>query len=103
MLHMDIVQERLEREFDMTVITTVPNVSYKAYSTRGDLAVVNNPADLPDVNKLEFVEEPFIKASVISKAEFIGAIMTLCIARSEERRVGKECVSKCRSRWSPYL
>src|SRR3546814_4753851 len=81
MLHMDIVQERLEREFDMTVITTVPNVSYKAYSTRGDLAVVNNPADLPDVNKLEFVEEPFIKASVISKAEFIGAIMTLCIAK----------------------
>src|SRR3546814_10421643 len=57
MLHMDIVQERLEREFDMTVITTVPHVSYKAYSTRGDLAVVNNPADLPDVNKLEFVKK----------------------------------------------
>ncbi|QEC53260.1 GTP-binding protein LepA [Anseongella ginsenosidimutans] len=81
MLHMDIVQERLEREFDMTVITTVPNVSYKAYSTRGDLTVVNNPADLPDVNKLDFVEEPFIKASVITKSEYIGPIMTLCIAK----------------------
>src|SRR3546814_1012819 len=68
MLHMDIVQERLEREFDMTVITTVPNVSSKAYSTRGDLAVVNNPAALPAGNKLDFVDETFIKPSVISKA-----------------------------------
>ncbi|HYH56136.1 MAG TPA: translation elongation factor 4, partial [Anseongella sp.] len=81
MLHMDIIQERLEREFGMTVITTVPNVSYKAYTTRGELVIVNNPADLPDVNRLEFVEEPFIKASVITKTEYIGAIMTLCIAK----------------------
>lgn len=81
MLHMDIVQERLEREFDMTVITTVPNVSYKAYTTRGDLTIVNNPADLPDVNKLEFVEEPYIKASIITKSEYIGTIMTLCISK----------------------
>jgi GTP-binding protein LepA len=79
MLHMEIIQERLEREFGMTVITTVPNVSYKAYSTKEDLIIVNNPSDLPDVSKLEFVEEPFIKAQIITKAEYIGSIMTLCI------------------------
>ncbi|MFS8617278.1 MAG: translation elongation factor 4 [Solitalea sp.] len=81
MLHMDIVQERLEREFNMTVITTVPNVSYKAYTTGGELTVVNNPADLPDANRLDFVEEPYIKASVITKSDYIGAIMTLCISK----------------------
>ncbi|MFN4853822.1 MAG: translation elongation factor 4 [Bacteroidota bacterium] len=79
MLHMEIIQERLEREFGMTVITTVPNVSYKAYTTKEDLIIVNNPSDLPDVSKLEFVEEPFIKAQIITKAEYIGSIMTLCI------------------------
>jgi GTP-binding protein LepA len=79
MLHMEIIQERLEREFGMTVITTVPNVSYKAYSTKEDLIIVNNPSDLPDVSKLEFVEEPFIKAQIITKAEYICSIMTLCI------------------------
>ncbi len=79
MLHMEIIQERLEREFGMTVITTVPNVSYKAYTTKEDLIIVNNPSDLPDASKLEFVEEPFIKAQIITKAEYIGSIMTLCI------------------------
>ncbi len=81
MLHMEIIQERLEREFDMTVITTVPNVSYKAYTTRGDEILVNNPSDLPDPSKLEYVEEPYIKASIISKAEFVGPIMSLCIQK----------------------
>jgi GTP-binding protein LepA len=79
MLHMEIVQERLEREFDMTVITTVPNVSYKAYTTKGEELQVNNPSDLPDPSKLDFVEEPYIKASIITKAEFVGPVMSLCI------------------------
>lgn len=81
MLHMEIVQERLEREFDMTVITTVPNVSYHAYTKKDvDKAiVVNNPSDLPDPSSLDRVEEPYIKASIITKADFIGNVMSLCI------------------------
>ena len=81
MLHMEIVQERLEREFDMTVITTVPNVSYHAY-TKKDMdkaIIVNNPSDLPDPSGLDRVEEPYIKASIITKADFIGNVMSLCI------------------------
>ena len=81
MLHMEIVQERLEREFNMTVITTVPNVSYRARTKAGKDIVVNNPSDLPDANHLEFVEEPFIKAQVITKSEYIGAVMSLCIEK----------------------
>jgi GTP-binding protein LepA len=81
MLHMEIIQERLEREFDMTVITTVPNVSYNAYSTKGDLIIVNNPSDLPDPSKMEYVEEPFIKANIITKAEFVGPVLSLCIQK----------------------
>ncbi len=81
MLHMEIIQERLEREFDMTVITTVPNVSYLAYTTKGEELLVNNPSDLPDPSKLEYVEEPYIKANIISKAEFVGPIMSLCIQK----------------------
>ncbi|MGY3051973.1 GTP-binding protein LepA [Pedobacter sp. UYEF25] len=81
MLHMEIVQERLEREFDMTVITTVPNVSYIAHTTKGDEFIVNNPSDLPDPSKLESVEEPFIKATIITKAEFVGPVMSLCIQK----------------------
>jgi GTP-binding protein LepA len=81
MLHMEIVQERLEREFDMTVITTVPNVSYKAFTTKGEELQVNNPSDLPDPSKIDFVEEPYIKASVITKAEFVGPVMSLCIQK----------------------
>jgi GTP-binding protein LepA len=79
MLHMEIIQERLEREFNMTVITTVPNVSYIAFTTRGEEMIVNNPSDLPDPSKLDRVEEPYIRAQVITKSEFIGSIMTLCI------------------------
>jgi len=81
MLHMEIIQERLEREFSMTVITTVPNVSYKAYTTRMEELVVNNPTDLPDPSKLEFVEEPFITATIITKADFVGSILSLCIQK----------------------
>jgi GTP-binding protein LepA len=79
MLHMEIVQERLEREFGMTVITTVPNVSYKAITTKGENLTINNPSDLPDPSTLQVVEEPFIKAQIISKSEYVGQIMTLCI------------------------
>ncbi|WP_231424506.1 MULTISPECIES: translation elongation factor 4 [Pedobacter] len=81
MLHMEIIQERLEREFDMTVITTVPNVSYIAHTTRGDEIFVNNPSDLPDPSKLDSVEEPFIKANIITKADFVGPVMSLCIQK----------------------
>ena len=81
MLHMEIVQERLEREFDMTVITTVPNVGYRATTTKGQLLVVNNPSDLPDQSALSSVEEPFIKAQIITKSDFVGQVMTLCIQK----------------------
>ncbi|SDF69814.1 GTP-binding protein LepA [Pedobacter terrae] len=81
MLHMEIIQERLEREFDMTVITTVPNVSYIAHTTKGVEITVNNPSDLPDPSKLDSVEEPFIKANIITKAEFVGPVMSLCIQK----------------------
>lgn len=79
MLHMEIIQERLEREFNMTVITTVPNVSYKAFTTKGDEIAVNNPSDLPDPSRIEYVEEPYIKANIITKSEFVGPVMSLCI------------------------
>ena len=83
MLHMEIVQERLEREFGMTVITTVPNVSYHAFSRKSpdEIILVNNPSDLPDPSSLERVEEPFIKATVITKSDFIGNVMSLCIEK----------------------
>jgi GTP-binding protein LepA len=81
MLHMEIIQERLEREFDMTVITTVPNVSYLAYSTKGEEITVNNPSDLPDPSKIDRVEEPYIKATIITKSEFVGPVMSLCIQK----------------------
>ena len=81
MLHMEIIQERLEREFDMTVITTVPNVSYLAYTKKepDTPIVVNNPSDLPDPSKLDRVEEPYIKATIITKSDFVGPVMSLCI------------------------
>ncbi len=81
MLHMEIIQERLEREFDMTVITTVPNVSYFSYSKKGEKLLVNNPSDLPDPSVIEKVEEPYITSQIITKSEYIGAIMTLCIEK----------------------
>lgn len=81
MLHMEIIQERLEREFDMTVITTVPNVSYHAFTTKhpDKAIIVNNPSDLPDPSTLERVEEPYIKATIITKSDFVGNVMSLCI------------------------
>ncbi|MBK6522026.1 MAG: elongation factor 4 [Sphingobacteriaceae bacterium] len=81
MLHMEIVQERLEREFNMTVITTVPNVSYIAYQTNGDVVTVNNPSDLPDPGRIDRIEEPYIKANIITKSDFIGPVMNLCIEK----------------------
>ena len=84
MLHMEIIQERLEREFNMTVITTVPNVSYKAYTTAGAKIEVHNPTDFPDPSTLDYVEEPYIKAQIITKAEFVGTIMNLCIDKRGE-------------------
>ncbi len=81
MLHMEIIQERLEREFNMTVITTVPNVSYKAFTTKGEELQVNNPSDLPDPSKIDYVEEPYIKATIITKSEFVGPVMSLCIQK----------------------
>jgi GTP-binding protein LepA len=86
MLHLEIIQERLEREFDMTVITTVPNVSYHAFTNKepDQMILVNNPSDLPDPSSLNRVEEPFIKASIITKSDFIGAVMSLCIEKRGE-------------------
>ena len=81
MLHMEIVQERLEREFNMTVITTVPNVSYIAHLPNGTQQVINNPSDLPENKGLIKVEEPFIKAQIITKSDYIGTVMNLCIQK----------------------
>jgi len=83
MLHMEIIQERLEREFNMTVITTVPNVSYHAFTNKepNEILIVNNPSDLPEPSKLNRVEEPFIKASIVTKSDFVGQVMSLCIEK----------------------
>ena len=83
MLHLEIIQERLEREFDMTVITTVPNVSYHAFTNKNpdDIILVNNPSDLPEPSRLNRVEEPYIKATIITKADFVGPVMSLCIEK----------------------
>ncbi|GMN10000.1 translation elongation factor 4 [Croceitalea sp. MTPC9] len=83
MLHMEIIQERLEREFNMTVITTVPNVSYHAFTTKNteEVVIVNNPSDLPDPSTLDRVEEPYIKATIITKSDFVGNVMSLCIEK----------------------
>ena len=85
MLHMEIIQERLEREFNMTVITTVPNVSYRIYMKRDlEEVIVNNPSELPDPSKVDWIEEPYIKSQVITKSEFVGAVMNLCIEKRGE-------------------
>ncbi|MDC7996839.1 translation elongation factor 4 [Gilvibacter sediminis] len=83
MLHLEIIQERLEREFNMTVITTVPNVSYHAYTNKepDEVILVNNPSDLPEPSTMNRVEEPFIKASIITKSDFVGPVMSLCIEK----------------------
>ncbi len=86
MLHMEIIQERLEREFNMTVITTVPNVSYHAFTHKNpdDIIIVNNPSDLPDPSSMNRVEEPYIKATIITKSDFVGSVMSLCIEKRGE-------------------
>ncbi len=84
MLHMEIIQERLDREFDMDVITTVPNVSYNVYTKDGGMVEVHNPAGMPDLTEIDSIEEPYIRASVITTAEFIGPIMTLCLGKRGE-------------------
>lgn len=86
MLHMEIIQERLEREFNMTVITTVPNVSYHAFMKKDpdELLIVNNPSELPDPSGMDRIEEPYINSQVITKAEYVGSIMTLCIEKRGE-------------------
>lgn len=84
MLHMEIVQERLDREFDMNVITTIPNVSYKVYTNKGDLIEVHNPSGLPDIMAIDHIEEPYIRASIITRTDYIGQIMTLCLGKRGE-------------------
>ena len=84
LLHMEIVQERLDREFDMNVITTVPNVSYNIYDKQGHMAEVHNPGSMPDVTMIDRIEEPYIRASVITSADYIGSIMTLCLGKRGE-------------------
>lgn len=81
MLHMEIIQERLEREFNMTVITTVPNVSYHCYDKKGEMLVVNNPSDLPDPSKIDYIDEPLITANIITASDYVGGIINLCIEK----------------------
>lgn len=81
MLHMEIIQERLDREFDMNVITTVPNVMYIAHTMKGEVYEMHNPSDMPSASALDFIEEPYIKAQVITPTEYIGQIMTLCLGK----------------------
>lgn len=84
LLHMEIIQERLSREFNMEVITTVPNVSYKVFDKKGNETEVHNPSGLPDITLIDHIEEPYIRASIITTAEFIGPIMTLCLGKRGE-------------------
>ena len=84
LLHMDIIQERLDREFNMNVITTVPNVSYHVYDKHLDMKEVHNPAGMPDISEIDHIEEPYIRASIITKTEYIGSIMTLCLGKRGE-------------------
>jgi GTP-binding protein LepA len=84
MLHMEIIQERLDREFDMDVITTVPNVQYKIYTKKGELIEIHNPSGMPEVTLIEKIEEPYIRASVITRTDFIGQIMSLCLGKRGE-------------------
>ena len=84
LLHMEIIQERLSREFDMEVITTVPNVSYKVYDKKGNMTEVHNPSGLPDITLIDHIEEPYIRASIITQADYIGPIMTLCLGKRGE-------------------
>ena len=84
LLHMEIVQERLSREFNMEGITTVPNVSYRIYDKKGGMTEVHNPAGLPDITMIDHIEEPYIRSSIITQADYIGPIMTLCLGKRGE-------------------
>jgi len=84
LLHMEIIQERLDREFDMDVITTVPNVQYKIYTKKGECINVHNPSGLPDPSYIDYIEEPYIRASIITTSDYIGPIMTLCLTKRGE-------------------
>ena len=84
LLHMEIVQERLDREFNMNVITTVPNVSYNIYDKHLEMKEVHNPAGMPDAMEIDHIEEPYIRASIITRTDFIGNIMTLCLGKRGE-------------------
>ena len=84
MLHMEIIQERLDREFNMNVITTIPNVSYKVYTNKGNLIEVHNPSGLPDIMAIDHIEEPYIRSSIITRTDYIGPIMTLCLGKRGE-------------------
>lgn len=84
LLHMEIVQERLDREFNMNVITTVPNVSYNIYDKHGEMKEVHNPAGMPDQTEIDHIEEPYIRASIITRTEYLGNIMTLCLGKRGE-------------------
>ena len=84
LLHMEIVQERLDREFNMDVITTVPNVSYQVYDKHGEVREVHNPAGMPESTLIERIEEPYIHATVITRTDYIGNIMTLCLGKRGE-------------------
>ena len=84
LLHMEIIQERLDREFNMDVITTVPNVEYKVYDKHGEVKEVYTPSELPEVTKIERIEEPYIRASIITASEYFGQIMTLCLNKRGE-------------------
>ena len=84
MLHMEIVQERLDREFNMNIITTIPNVSYKVHTNKGDLIEVHNPSGLPDIMAIDHIEEPYIRSSIITRSDYIGQIMTLCLGKRGE-------------------
>ena len=84
LLHMEIIQERLEREFNMDVITTVPNVSYRVYDKKQEMKIVDNPSGLPEITKIDYIEEPYIRASVITRTDYIGGIMSLCLGKRGE-------------------
>src|SRR3546814_14525809 len=101
---MEIVQERLEREFDMDIITTAPSVVYEVEQRDGTVAMIESPSRMPEVGNITEIREPIVTITLFMPQEYVGPVMSLCMVKrgSEERRVGKECVSTCRSRWSPY-
>ena len=84
LLHMEIIQERLDREFNMNVITTVPNVSYNVFDKHGEMKEVHNPAGMPEITEIDHIEEPYIRASIITRTDYIGNIMTLCLGKRGE-------------------